>query len=212
MRVPFAMFVACIAVSGGGLPAAAQTTQTTQATCTKVESARIDDAIRGAHDLALQASVLIGDTPEYRRWFGRYTPRAGDELRANFKSVYRALNEQTLTGLCGNSGEGACKGGIYAFVNRDRPWILNVCPPFFDLPTMTGVAPGTPELDNGTQEGTIIHEVSHFDETAGTDDLCYSRTECEAMARRDPNGARRNADSYQYFSEDVIFYVLQAKD
>lgn len=183
-------------------PATAQT----YSQCEKSEIAAIAAAVEGAHDLALQASVLVGDTLEYRRWFGDYSRRNGDFLRRNLKSVYKAIVEQEIHSNCRNSIEEACKGGTYAFVNRDTPWVVNFCPPFFGLPTMTGVFPGSRALENGTQEGTIIHEMSHFEETANTDDLCYSRGDCEAMARTDPNGALRNADSYQYYAEDVIFF------
>lgn len=180
------------------------------ANCEKTEIAAIETAIEGAHDLALQASVQIGQTPDYVRWFGGYSRRNAEVLRRNFKSVYNAIRTEPITGQCLNSWESACKGGTYAFINRSRPFYVNFCPPFFRMPTMLGVSPSDREMENGTQEGTIIHELSHFRETANTDDLCYSRTECMEMARRDPNGALRNADTYQYFAEDVILYADQA--
>lgn len=189
-----------VAVVAG--PATAQTFSQ----CEKSEIAAISAAVAGAHDLALQASVLVGDTPEFRRWFGDYSPRNGDFLRRNLKSVHKSIVGQAIHSNCRNRNEEACKDGTYAFVDRGRPWVVNFCPPFFDLPTMKGVFPGSGAPENGTQEGTIIHEMSHFEETANTDDLCYSRGECEAMARTDPNGALRNADSYQYYAEDVTFY------
>ena len=83
---------------------------------------------------------------------------------------------------------------------------MHYCRPFFSLPSVIGISPTSPLLENGTMEGTIIHEVSHFDQTAGTEDYCYSRTDCSRMAMRDPNSARRNADSLQYYAEDVLFY------
>lgn len=199
------------------LPAAAQQQTVSQtvsqaggpafANCEKVEIAAIEAAITGAHDLALQAAVQIGETPEYIRWFGGYSRRNAEVLRRNFKSVYSAIRTQPITGQCLNSWESSCKGGTYAFINRARPFYINFCPPFFRLPTMIGVSPTDSAMENGTQEGTIIHELSHFEETANTDDLCYSRSECMEMARTDPVGALRNADTYQYFAEDVILYA-----
>ncbi|SMY09585.1 hypothetical protein LOM8899_03754 [Flavimaricola marinus] len=175
--------------------------------CEKTEIAAIEASIIGAHDLALQAAVNVGDTPTYTRWFGSYNRRSGDRLRRNFKSVYQSIVTEEITGQCLNSYESSCKGGTYAFINRNRPFFVNFCPPFFRLPTMTGVSPTSNEMANGTQEGTIIHELSHFEQTADTDDLCYSRPDCMAMARSDPNGALRNADSFQYFAEDVMLYA-----
>ena len=193
-----------------GTAAQAQAPGASYENCEKVEIAAIEAAILGAHDLALQAAVQVGDTADYIRWFGPYSRRNAEVLRRNFKSVYSAIRTQTLTGSCLNSWEDSCKGGTYAFINRGRPFHLNYCPPFFRLPTMLGVSPTDREMENGTQEGTIIHELSHFEQTANTDDLCYSRSECMAMALRDPNGALRNADTYQYFAEDVILYANQA--
>ena len=201
---------ALLAVVMLGNAANAQSQGATYENCEKVEIAAIEAAIIGAHDLAVQASVQIGQTEEYVRWFGGYSRNNAEVLRRNFKSVYSALRTQTLTGSCLNSWEDSCKGGTYAFINRGRPFHLNYCPPFFRLPTMLGVSPTDREMENGTQEGTIIHELSHFEQTANTDDLCYSRSDCMAMARSDPNGALRNADTYQYFAEDVILYANQS--
>jgi peptidyl-Lys metalloendopeptidase len=178
--------------------------------CEKTEIAAIEASIRGAHDLALQAAVQVGDTADYERWFGPYNRRGGDMLRRNLKSVYQAIVTEEISGQCLNGYQSSCKGGTYAFVNRNQPFYVNFCPPFFGLPTMIGVSPTSSEMENGTQEGTIIHELSHFEETANTDDLCYSRTECMEMARTDPNGALRNADSLQYYTEDVILYAAMA--
>ena len=200
LRIIILVSSACLGVVGG--PAAAQTYDS----CEKSEISAISSAVLGAHDLALQAAVLVGDTPEYRRWFGQYSRRNAEILRRNLKSVYKSIVDEEIHSNCLNSIDDDCKGGTYAFIHRDSPWVINLCPPFFRLPTMTGVMPGSRDLENGTQEGTIIHEMSHFEQTADTDDLCYSRSDCEAMAQRDPNGALRNADSYQYFSEDVIFF------
>ena len=174
--------------------------------CEKTEIAAITTAITGAHDLALQAAVAIGDTEEYRRWFGTYTRRAADELRSDLKSVYKAIAEQSLHNICVNTGLDGCKGGTYAYIYRAQAWTVHYCRAFFNLPSIVGISPSSPDLENGTMEGTIIHEVSHFGQTAGTDDFCYSRTECARMATWDSNGARRNADSLQYYAEDVLFF------
>lgn len=185
-----------------GGAASAQTFQD----CEKTEIAAITAAITGAHDLALQAAVAIGDTEEYRRWFGAYTRRGADELRSDLKRVYKAIADESLHNICVNTGLDGCKGDTYAYIYTDRAWTVHYCRPFFSLPSVIGISPTSPLLENGTMEGTIIHEVSHFDQTAGTEDYCYSRTDCSRMAMRDPNSARRNADSLQYYAEDVLFY------
>lgn len=54
-----------------------------------------------------------------------------------------------------------------------------------------------------SQAGTLVHEGSHFVATAGTTDFAYGRTECQQLARANPNQAIRNADSYEYFVENT---------
>lgn len=174
--------------------------------CEKTEIAVIRAAIAGAHDLARQAAVSIGDTPDYRRWFGHYTRQGADQVRRDLKAVDKALSEVDLHNVCVNTGLDGCKGDTYAYIYRSNAWTIHYCRPFFGLPSVLGTSPNSGNLEYGTIEGTIIHELSHFDQTAGTEDFCYSRTDCERMALRDANSARRNADSLQYYSEDVLFF------
>ncbi len=72
---------------------------------------------------------------------------------------------------------------------------------------MARLRPGTENSDNGSQAGTLIHELSHFLVVADTHDHCYSRTECSDMAERDARRARTNADNYQYYVEDVTYFA-----
>jgi peptidyl-Lys metalloendopeptidase len=68
---------------------------------------------------------------------------------------------------------------------------------------MADARAGRVAIEDGTREGTIIHELSHFPFTAGTGDECYGRTTCANMAGRDARRAIATADSYQYYAEDV---------
>lgn len=172
--------------------------------CEKSEIAVIRGAITGARDLVRRAAASVDDTPDFRRWFGTYTRRGGDAVRRDLKAVNRALATREIHNVCVNTGLDACKGGTYAYIYGHTAWTIHYCRPFFGLPSVGGVAADATDLEYGTVEGTIIHELSHFEQTAGTEDFCYSRTECARMASRNPNSARRNADSLQYFSEDVV--------
>jgi len=150
-------------------------------------------------------ALPIWDTPEYLRWFGAYRPDYAETVRAGLKSIDRALAGPDLVMICPNVGEDGCDLGTYANVWPDRPFRVNLCAAFFNMPTMDGIVATSMAFDTGTREGTIIHEVSHFTRTAGTDDHCYTRTDCSVMAETDPDLAIDNADSFQYFTEDVMF-------
>ncbi len=189
-----------------GLPAAADTPY---AGCNTEQTKIIDDALGTAKDLTLKAAVAVGDTSDYQRWFGAYSQTNAERVRASLKSVVTALRGGAVTAQCHAVAADGCSAGEYAWVFADEPYLMHLCPSFFQLPPLTALRPGDRRSDNGTREGTIVHEITHFLHVAATDDHCYSRTECAQMARSYPRRAIDNADSYQYFTEDVTYYARQ---
>lgn len=171
--------------------------------CSKLDQKLADAAIGGSLELARRAAAAVGDTDEYLRWFGAWNRDRQEEVRANLKAIHRELRADDVRAACPPAADIDCKEGAYAYVLYDRPRVIHLCPSFFAMPSMEDARAGRGDLENGTREGTIIHEVSHFRFTAGTVDECYSRTECGHMAR-DAERAITNADSYQYFAEDVM--------
>lgn len=196
-----------LTLSGLAIGLAAQAQAQTFERCTKVEIEVIQAAIDGAEVLALNAAGAVGDTDVYRRWFGPYSPRNGEQVRNALKAINDALSESVVHARCGNLDEEGCKGGeTYAWVYRTEPFRINLCPNFFEMPVMFEYDSTDSRMENGTREGTIIHELSHFGVVADTDDICYSRGFCSDLARRSPGEAIRNADSYQYFAEDIGYF------
>jgi hypothetical protein len=49
--------------------------------------------------------------------------------------------------------------------------------------------------------GTLLHEVSHFNDLGATDDHAYGASGVARLALLDPNMGVRNADSFEYFFE-----------
>lgn len=172
--------------------------------CDKGRIAYATAALDGARNLARTAAAATADTPAFAEWFGPYSPARGESLRAGLKAVDRVLRDPGLTLVCPAPGEDGCTLGTYANVLPDQPHVINLCASFFGQPTMAGVRTASAAFDSGTREGTLIHEASHFLIAAGTDDHCYGRTTCAEMAKTDPDLALRNADSYQYYAEDVV--------
>ena len=177
--------------------------------CNKEQLNIVDTAFRNAKALTLTAATAVGDTPEYERWFGAYSAGNAETVRENLKSVVGAIRSGNVTAHCDPSGYEGCEGGTYAWVYPHEPYLMHLCPPFFTLPPLTALQPGARRSDNGTREGTIVHELSHFTRVADTDDHCYSRSACAEMAGRDVRRAIDNADSYQYFTEDATYYARQ---
>ena len=177
--------------------------------CNKEQLNIVDTAFRNAKALTLSAATAVGDTPEYERWFGEYASGRAETVRENLKAVVGAIRSGNVTAHCDPSGYEACEGGTFAWVNPHEPYLMHLCPPFFSLPPLAALQPGARRSDNGTREGTIVHELSHFTRVADTDDHCYSRSDCADMATYDTRRAIDNADSYQYFTEDATYYARQ---
>lgn len=177
--------------------------------CNAEETKIIDDAFDTAKDLTLKAAVAVGNTTDYQRWFGSYSQQNAERVRASLKSVVTALRGGAVTAQCDTVADDGCRAGEYAWVYANEPYLMYLCPSFFNLPPLTALRPGDRRSDNGTREGTIVHEISHFMHVAATEDHCYSRTECTRMASDDPQRAIDNADSYQYFTEDVTYFARQ---
>ena len=177
--------------------------------CNVEQTKIIDEALGTAKDLTLKAAVAVGDKPSYQRWFGDYSEANAEQVRANLKSVVTALRGGGVTAQCDLATDDGCGGGTYAWVYAHEPYLMHLCPPFFTLPPLTALRPGERRSDNGTLEGTLVHEISHFRPVALTEDHCYSRTDCSRMAQDDTRRAIENADSYQYFTEDVTYFARQ---
>jgi peptidyl-Lys metalloendopeptidase len=78
-------------------------------------------------------------------------------------------------------------------VYPNQPYKIYLCRVFWQAPLS-----GT-----DSKAGTLIHEMSHFDVVAGTDDVVYGQTGAKALAIDDPNLAITNADSHEYFAENT---------
>lgn len=173
--------------------------------CEKSEIEIVAEALVAAEKLALQAAVSIGDTPEYRRWFGPYSKANAAIVRSSFKSIHSAIRDNDVKVLCAGYGEEDCDRDMYANVWTHDAYQINLCPSFFSMPQIHVYASTSLQMENGTRAGTIIHEMSHFDVVASTDDICYSRSACSELALHRNRVLVRNADSYQYFAEDIAY-------
>lgn len=177
--------------------------------CSPAHDRIVRDVIDSAKSLTIRAAAVVGDTPDYARWFGTYSDDNAEIVRANLKAISSAFRTGAITVQCDSLRDEGCQNGEYAWVYAHQHYRIYLCPSFFDLPPLTELRPGATASNNGTREGTMVHELSHFRPVARTDDHCYTRRICAQMAVTDPDLAITNADSYQYFTEDVIYYARQ---
>ena len=135
----------------------------------------------------LSSSNNVG--PRYTTWFGAYTSTRYNTVKANFVAIDSALDQSggQIKINCG------CNQSYYAYVYPTQPYQIYVCRAFWSAP-----ATGT-----DSKAGTLVHEMSHFNAVAGTDDHVYGQSGAKSLAISDPAKAIDNADSHEYFAENT---------
>lgn len=125
----------------------------------------------------------------YTSWFGAYTSSRYSTVNQHFTKIDTAM-DQTGGKIKINCG---CTDNYYAYVYPTRPYEIFVCNAFWSAPTS-----GT-----DSKAGTLIHEMSHFNVVAGTDDWVYGQSGAKNLAITNPTRAVDNADSHEYFAENT---------
>jgi peptidyl-Lys metalloendopeptidase len=126
-------------------------------------------------------------TPRYLEWFGTYTSSRYNTVKSNFADIADAMTNAGIAFDC------KCKQKYYAYVYPNQPYNIYLCQAFWSAPLS-----GT-----DSKAGTLIHEMSHFNVVAGTDDVVYGQAGARNLADTDPDAAITNADSHEYFAENT---------
>lgn len=163
--------------------------------CTSNEQNIVDNALTEAERIASKACHDLKCTKgserkiarRYKQWSGIYASSRYNKVTSNFDEILDALANRTITFDC------SCNENYYAYVYPTRPYEIYLCNVFWTRP-LTGT---------DSQAGTIVHEISHFDVVAGTEDHVYGQTGCRNLAVNDPSEAIENADSHEYFAENT---------
>lgn len=132
-------------------------------------------------------SGMNSGTSRYTTWFGAFTQSRYNTVQSHFNAIYGAWNTAGVTFDC------KCKQNYYAYVYPDRPYNIYLCKVFWTAPLS-----GT-----DSKAGTLIHEMSHFNGVASTDDYIYGQTGAKDLAITDPDKAINNADNHEYFAENT---------
>ncbi len=163
-------------------------------TYTKCTTAQADTVLQGLNSASVMANgaaAYLGGagsgTPRYTTWFGAYSSQNWGTAKTHFAAIKDAIDTKPLTFDCG------CKKTYYAYVYPNQPYKVYLCKAFWSAP-MSGT---------DSKGGTIIHELSHFDVVAATDDLGYGQTNAKNLAISNPLNALNNADNHEYFAENT---------
>jgi peptidyl-Lys metalloendopeptidase len=126
-------------------------------------------------------------TARYTEWFGAFSTSRFNTVKSHFTAISDAFDSAPVVYDCG------CRKNYYAYVYSNQPYKIYLCRVFWSAP-MTGT---------DSKAGTLIHEMSHFDVVAGTDDYAYGQTNARALADNNPDQAIMNADNHEYFAENT---------
>ncbi|HEV7645379.1 MAG TPA: M35 family metallo-endopeptidase [Pyrinomonadaceae bacterium] len=158
--------------------------------CTSIRQSSLLTARNNAYTYSTNAyNYLSGGTvgPRYATWFGAYTSSRYNTVRGNFSSIQNAMNNASVVFNC------TCTDSAYAYVYSNQPYTIYLCNAFWNAPS-TGT---------DSKAGTLVHEMSHFNVVAGTNDYAYGQTAAKKLANKTPNKAIDNADSHEYFAENT---------
>lgn len=160
--------------------------------CSSTQISGAGNAVTAARNYSENArGYLTAGTagPRYTTWFGAYTSSRYSTARQHFANIDAAM-DQTGGQITINCG---CNQNYYAYVYPTRPYEIFVCKAFW-----TANNTGT-----DSRAGALIHEMSHFNVVAGTDDHAYGQSAAKNLALTDPARALDNADNHEYFAENT---------
>jgi peptidyl-Lys metalloendopeptidase len=165
----------------------------TYSKCDATQQSTALQALNAASTMADNSVTYLNGTPSgtprYTTWFGAFTSSGWNTAKTHFVAIKDALDTKPITIDCG------CKKTYYAYVYPAQPYKIYVCKAFWSAP-MTGT---------DSKGGTLIHELSHFNVVAGTDDYVYGQSGAKSLAISNPTQALGNADNHEYFAENTPF-------
>lgn len=143
-------------------------------------------------------SQIAADSKYYAEWFGAHTSTRANKAKQKLEQIAAGLGSG-VNYKCHLATANQCDDAI-AWVVPLLGNKVNLCESFF---TQVGVG-------WDTKWGILVHELSHL--LALTGDHEYGRTDCIDLADSDPDKAVKNADSYEYFVEDIYLGLAPRHD
>ncbi|MEW6981667.1 M35 family metallo-endopeptidase [Colwelliaceae bacterium 6471] len=161
--------------------------------CSNAQKTDIVSALAAADQIANDSVAYLNShsanntSARYETWFGAATSARYNTAVAHFDAINDAIDNQPVAFDC------SCKKSYFAYVYPTQPYKVYLCSAFWNAN----------ELGTDSRAGTIIHELSHFNAVAGTDDVVYGQSGAKSLATSNPDQALNNADSHEYFAENT---------
>ena len=177
--------------------------------CSASQQSIIDSALTSAERIANESSRALRDAPvalrpsseRYVEWFGAFSSARYAQVESGMARIASATSNQTIGFDCDCTNQpGVNPANTFAFVFTNDAFNMTLCDVFFRVPRE-----GT-----DSQSGTIVHEISHFNVVASTDDFSSALDQrgSRNLARSSPANAIRNANAFEYFAENTPFLSI----
>ncbi len=161
--------------------------------CTSARQSALTTALGNAETISLRARDYLNNLPAasrstntaYKTWFGAYTSSRYSTVQSHYTAIHSAFATRAVDFYCD------CTDSSYAYVYSNQPYKIHLCNAFWNARN----------LGIDSKAGTLVHEMSHFNVTAGTSDYAYGTSACQRLASSNPKKAINNADSHEYFAE-----------
>ncbi|OYU26009.1 MAG: peptidase M35 [Burkholderiales bacterium PBB2] len=158
--------------------------------CTASQKSTLASAFSAATTYSQNALSYLSGTPSgttrYKTWFGAFTSARWNTAKSHYAAATDAFKNKAVTLDC------SCKQSYFAYVYPTQPYKIYVCNAFWSAP-LTGT---------DSKAGTLVHEMTHFNVVAATDDWAYGQSAAKSLALSNPTKALDNADSHEYFAEN----------
>ena len=142
--------------------------------------------------LEKRLELLVRNDPETKelfvKWFGLFTDDRKAVIVERMERQVEFFKDLTLRKFDKISYEIHYRTTTAQVYRTDEKFTIYLGHPFWD----------SNSLERNTKEAILLHEVSHFKSLGSTIDHKYD-IECEALAKRRPEKALYNADSYAFF-------------
>lgn len=166
--------------------------------CSSTQQSTLNTALGNAQNYTAGSLLALLGTSEskrpnatrYKTWFGTYDAARYNSVTGHYSKILDAFQNKQITFKCGSD---LCSSNWYAFVYAGEPYRIYLCNVFWNAP----------ETGTDSKMGTLVHETSHFNVVASTDDHVYGQSGCKNLALSDPAKAIDNADSHEYFVENT---------
>ena len=161
------------------------------ANCSNAQQEQLATAMDAGRAMSVDSHAYLtsgkGYGERYATWFGAPDAARGARVTSNFTAIKEAFENKPVKIDCD------CNEPYFAYVYPARPYTVWVCKAFWAA-AVTGT---------DSRGGTLLHELSHFDVVAATDDHVYGQAGAAELARSAPERAINNADSHEYFGENT---------